>query len=60
MKKHIPNWLQIPDRPYGILITEGSGSGKTISLFNLISHQQILITFIYLLQIHRSKVSIVN
>ena len=33
------NWLQIPDYPYKILITGGSGSGKANSLFILISQQ---------------------
>ena len=39
IKEHNPNWPQIPDHPYRILITGGSGSGKTNSLFSLISHQ---------------------
>ena len=39
IKEHIPNWLQIPDHPYKILIVGGSGSGKTNSLFNLIIHE---------------------
>ena len=30
----------IPDHPYRILITGGSGSGKTNSIIYLISHQQ--------------------
>ena len=30
---------KISDHPYRILIIEGSGSGKTKSLFNLVSHQ---------------------
>ena len=30
IKKHNPNWSQIPDHLYRILITEGSGSGKKI------------------------------
>ena len=30
---------QIPHHPYGILIIAGSGSGKTNSLFNLISQE---------------------
>ena len=29
--KHNPNWPQIPDHPYRILIIGGSGSGKTNS-----------------------------
>ena len=37
--KHNPNWPQNPDHPYGILITGGSGSVKTKSLFNLLSYQ---------------------
>ena len=39
IKKHNPNWKQIPGHPYRILITGGSLSQKTNSLFNLISHQ---------------------
>ena len=39
MKEHNLNWPQIPDHPCGILIVGGSGSAKTNSLFNLISHQ---------------------
>ena len=38
-KEHNPNWQQIPDHPYIILITGGSGSRKTNSLFILISQQ---------------------
>ena len=38
-KEHNPNWQQIPDHPYIILIIGGSGSGKTNSLFILISQQ---------------------
>ena len=26
--EHYPNWPYIPDKPYRILITGGSGSGK--------------------------------
>ena len=28
-KRHTPNWQQILDHPYRVLITGGSGSGKT-------------------------------
>ena len=38
-KKHNPIWPQIPAHPYIILIIAGSGSGKTNSLFNLVSQQ---------------------
>ena len=47
IKEHNPNWPEIPEYPYKILIVGGSGSGKTNSLFNLIS-QQTNIDKIYL------------
>ena len=34
IREHIRNWPQIPDHPHRILITGGSVSGKTNSLFN--------------------------
>ena len=37
IKKHNTNWLRIPDHPCRLLII--AGSGKTNSLFNLITHQ---------------------
>ena len=39
IKKHSSNWPQVLDHPYRILIIGGSGSGKTNSLLNIISHQ---------------------
>ena len=33
---------QIPDHLYRILITGGSGSGKTNALFNLINQQSVI------------------
>ena len=39
IKENYPNWLQIFNHPYRILITGGSGSEKKKSLFNLINHQ---------------------
>ena len=39
IKKHNPNWPQIPDLPYRILIIGGPGSGKSSPVFNLISYQ---------------------
>ena len=29
------NWLRIPDHPYRILVTRGSGLGKSNALLNL-------------------------
>ena len=37
--EHNSNWPYIPDHPYRILITGGSGSGKTDALLNLINNQ---------------------
>ena len=37
--KHNKNWPYIPGHPYRILITGGSGSGKTNLLLNLIENQ---------------------
>ena len=42
-----PNWPDIPDRPYRILIIGGSGSGKTNVLLNLIKHQRLNIDNVY-------------
>ena len=37
--KHNKNWPYIPDHPHRILIVEGSGSGDTNVLLNLIENQ---------------------
>ena len=39
IKEHNPDWQQILDHLYRILITGGFGSEKTNLLFYLISHQ---------------------
>ena len=38
IKEHSPNWPQISDHPYWILVIGDFGSAKTNLLFNLISH----------------------
>ena len=38
-KEHNEKWPYIPDHPYRIIITVGSGSGKTNALINLINEQ---------------------
>ena len=35
IKEHNLKWPEIPDHPYQILITGGSGAGKTNALLNL-------------------------
>ena len=45
---HNPNWSNIPDHLYRILIIGGSGSGKTNVLLNVIKHQRPDIDKIYL------------
>ena len=39
MKEHNIKWPEIPDHLYQILIIEGSGSGKTNTLLNLINNE---------------------
>ena len=39
IKEVNPNWPQIPDYPYRILVILGSGSEKSNSFFNLINQQ---------------------
>ena len=49
-KDHNLKWPYIPDHPYRVLIIEGSGSGKTNALLDLIKEQDSdnLIDKIYL------------
>ena len=52
MKVHNPNWPKIPDLPERILITGGSGSGKTNALLNLINYQPDIDKHFYSYNIH--------
>ena len=54
IKEFNPNWPQILDHLYRILIIEGFGYGKTNSLFNLIN-QQPVIDKSYMLKIHMKQ-----
>ena len=38
MKEHNPDWPDISDHPYRILVVPGSGSRKTNALINLTNH----------------------
>ena len=38
-KEHNSKWPYIPDHPYRVLITGGSGSGKTNALLDLVKKQ---------------------
>ena len=55
IKEHYPNWLQIPDHPYRILIVGGCGSGKTSALLHLISHQPNIGIYVYAKDPHEPK-----
>ena len=39
IKEHNPNWPEIPDHPYRILLVGRSGSGNTNTWLNLINHE---------------------
>ena len=39
IKEYNPNWPEIPDYSYRILIIGGSGSGKTNALLNVVNHE---------------------
>ena len=39
IKQHNPNWPEIPDHSYRILIVGSSWSAKTNALLNLINHE---------------------
>ena len=39
IKEHNPNWPEISDNQYRVLINWGSGFGKTIALLNLRNHE---------------------
>ena len=61
IKEHNLDWPQIPDHPYRILIIVNSGSGKTISLFNLISHQpDIAKMYLHAKDLFQAKISNTN
>ena len=53
-KEHNKKWPYTPDHPYKILIIDGSGSGKTNALLNLIKEQDD-IDKIYLYAKHLSE-----
>ena len=38
-KEHNPNWSEISDHPYHILIIGGSGPRETNALLNVINHE---------------------
>ena len=41
-EEHYKTWPYIPEHPYKILIIDGSGSGKTNTLLNLINKQKFI------------------
>ena len=56
IRQHNPNWPQILDHPYRILIIAGYRSGKTNSLLNLINHQPDIDKFcLYVKDLNEAK-----
>ena len=55
IKVHNPNWPEIPDHLYRILLIGGPGSGKTNPLLNLTNHELDLDNFFYMLKIHTKQ-----
>ena len=55
IREHNPNWPEIPDDPYRILIVGGSGSGQANALLNLINHEpDIDETYLYAKDIYKT------
>ena len=60
-KKHNPNWPEIPDHPYRMLIIEDPGSKKTNPLFNLTNwHSDIDKIYLYVKNPHEAKYQFEN
>ena len=54
VKEHNPNWPQISDHPYSL--SGGSWSGKTNSLFNLISYRsEVDKSYLYAKDLYEGK-----
>ena len=60
-KEHNAKWPEIPDHPYRILITGGSGSGKTNALLILMNHEpDIDKIYLYTKDPYKSKHKLLN
>ena len=55
IKKHNPNWSEIPGHPYRILIVGCSGSGKTNVLLNLINNEPDIDKIYFMVKIHTKQ-----
>ena len=53
--EHNKNWPYPPDHPYRILIIDGSGSGKTNVLLNLIKNQPDIDKYICMRKTHMKQ-----
>ena len=61
IKKHIPNWTEIPDHPHKTLIIGGSESGKTNALLNLIYNKRDIWKFnLYAKNPYEAKYQLLN
>ena len=55
IEEHNSNWPQIADHLCRLLITGGSGTGKTNALLNLINHGLDIDKTFYMLKIHMKQ-----
>ena len=61
VKQHSPNWPEVPEDPYSILIVRGSGFGNTNALLNLTNNEpDIDKIYLYAKDPYESKISITN
>ena len=61
VKQHNPNWPEVPEDPYRILIVRGSGFGNTNALLNLTNNEpDIDKIYLYAKDPYESKISITN
>ena len=61
IREHNPNWLQIPNHPYRILIVGASASGKTNTSWNLIRQQpDISKIYLYAKDLYEEKYQFTN
>ena len=55
IKRHNPDWPEMSDHSYRILIVGGFGPEKTGALLSLINHEPDVDNFFYMLKVHMKQ-----